>query len=242
MKKASVLLGFLGLISWAKPILAGSFSPPQGCKAFLTVQMLECSVSHHYTCEANAKGDQWRADFDAEGLFYLSRIDREAQWMESYNYNPPSKQFLDPDPVDAASFTQLLTGVDTFDFNLTKDSGEESRVTGFDQLTGQNVTIDGVNLKESNFSFYEIDLSGKLLRRAIGTEFVSPKWRTFFSGPSQWSFGDEDWIFVEDRPMKFLEPNDAGFSSNTPIFGCDAVMSQFSAPTQTMEALGHGKI
>ena len=103
-------------------------------------------------------------------------------------------------------------------------------------------TIDGVSLKETNFSFYETDRSGKLLRQAVGTEFISPKWRMFFSGPSKWNFGDDEWIAVEDRPIKFLEPSDNGFLSNKPLFGCNAVKAQFLIPTDTTEAQSHDNL
>ena len=242
MTDKTIILGFCVGLAGTGAALAGNFTPPLGCKAFLTVQTLECHVSHHYTCMGDAKGDQWRADFDAEGIFYLSRIDTEGQWLESQDFFSPSVQLLDANPVDPASFTELLSDVDSFDFNLTKDNGEETRVTGFDQLTGADLTIDGVSLKETNFSFYETDRSGKLLRQAVGTEFISPKWRMFFSGPSKWNFGDDEWIAVEDRPIKFLEPSDSGFLSNTPLFGCNAVKAQFLIPTDTTEAQSHDNL
>ena len=93
------------------------------------MQSRGCSVSIFYTCEADPKGDQWRADFGSEGQFYLSKIDSETQWIESYDIEPggamPARETLDANPEDPASFSELVaSGLDTFDFNLTKDSGE----------------------------------------------------------------------------------------------------------------------
>lgn len=43
----------LGLLA-ALPAEAGSFTPPEGCETFLTVQARGCRVSNHYRCEADA--------------------------------------------------------------------------------------------------------------------------------------------------------------------------------------------
>ena len=132
----------------AQSAMPGVFSPPPGCTGWLTVQSRGCRVSNHYRCEADAPGDQWRADFDQEGIFFVSRIDRETQWIESFDMFPTTRQILLPDPADPASFSTLLsTGIDTFDFGLAEDGGSQSAVRGFDRLTGRSVTIDGVTLE-----------------------------------------------------------------------------------------------
>ena len=172
---------------------AGSFTPPQGCTTTLTVQSRGCYVANYYTCEADPKGDQWRADFDQEGVFFLSRIDSETQWVESIELNPTVTQTLDPNPKDPASFSSLLaTGRDDFDFSLSKDNGEHSNVTGYDQLTGRTVTIDGVTLEETQYEYAETDDAGTLIRKSRGHEYISREWRRFFSGTSDWWDGT-DW-------------------------------------------------
>ena len=110
----------------AQSPVPGVFTPPEGCTGWLTVQSRGCRVSNHYRCEADAPGDQWRADFDQEGIFFVSRIDRETQWVESYDMFPTVRQTLDPNPADPASFSELLSaGMDTFDFGLTEDTGSQ---------------------------------------------------------------------------------------------------------------------
>ena len=74
-------------------------------------------------------------------MFFVSRIDAESQWIESYDLFPKVKQTLDPNPEDPASFSDLLGGIDTLAFNLTKDDGRQSRVRGFDKLTGFTVKV-----------------------------------------------------------------------------------------------------
>ena len=83
----------LPLLLLASPGLAGTFTPPESCTATLTVQGRGCFVSNYYTCTKDAPGDQWRADFDQEGMFYLSRIDSETQWVESYDLNPKAVSY-----------------------------------------------------------------------------------------------------------------------------------------------------
>ena len=90
------------------PAFAGSFKPPEGCEPFLTVQGRGCFVSNFYRCSADAPGDQWRSDFDQEGMFFTSRIDSETQWVESYDLNPTVRQTLDANPPDPASFSNLV--------------------------------------------------------------------------------------------------------------------------------------
>lgn len=205
---------------------AGSFTPPEGCETFLTVQSRGCRVSNHYRCTADQPGDQWRADFDQEGVFFLSRIDREAQWVESFELNPRLRQTLDSGAADPASFSALVEGGrDDFDFRLSKDDGQRSHVTGHDALTGKSFTIDGVALEQTEFEFTELDEQGNILRQSRGNEYVHPEWRLFFSGPSEW-FDGSDWLPVDGSPVQFVQPGEPGFAATQPIFECGALMSQ----------------
>ena len=216
------------ILSLALPLpalAAGTFTPPAGCTTWMTVQARACRVSHHYKCTADAPGDQWRADFDQDGMFFVSRIDAESQWIESYDLFPTVKQTLDANPEDPASFSDLLGGIDTFAFNLTKDDGRQSRVRGFDKLTGKTVVIDGVTLQQTEFEFEEQDVDGNLLRRSKGNEYVHPDWRSFFAGPSQWDGGDGQFLPIDGSPVQFVFPGEKGFSATDPLYECDAVLS-----------------
>lgn len=214
---------------WAGAAEASTFAPPEGCTAHLTVQARACRVSHYYTCTQDAAGDQWRADFDQEGIFFLSRIDREAQWVESIDLFPMVRQTLDPNPQDPASFSGLLeTGEDSFAFGLSKDDGVRSTVRGFDRLTGKTVTIDGVTLSETLFEFTETDAEGNVLRRSRGNEYIHPEWRLFFAGPSEWDNGG-DWLPVDGSPVRFIFPGEPGFLATEPLFDCDAILSSLPA-------------
>lgn len=233
--KALIALPFLFL---ASPVLAGSFVAPDGCTTYLTVQSRGCYVANYYTCEADPVGHKWRADFDQEGPFFLSRIDDETQWIESIELNPLVTQTLDANPQDPASFTNLTdSGRDDFVFELSKDNGEHSKVRGFDRLTGNTVTIDGVTLDETEFEYEETDDAGTILRRARGHEYINREWRMFFSGASEWDDGSGDWLPMEGSPMKFFRPGDKGFESTQPIFDCDAVISQLSKEGLTHDQL-----
>lgn len=221
----------LPLIFTAAPVFAGSFTAPAGCTAYLTVQAHGCYVANYYRCEADNPGDQWRADFDQEGAFYLSKIDRETQWIESYDLNPRVKQTLDPSPADPASFSDLLaTGYDSFVFSLTKDNGEQTNVRGFDKLTGKSVVIDGVTLPQTEFEYTETDGAGTVLRQARGKEYIHPDWRNFYSGSSEW-FDGTSWLPLEGTPVQFILPGEKGFAATQPIFDCDVVTS--SLPLQS---------
>ena len=204
---------------------ASTFTPPQGCTTWMTVQARACRVSQYYKCTGDAPGDQWRADFDQDGMFFVSRIDAETQWIESYDLFPKVKQTLDPSPEDPASFSDLLGGIDTFAFNLSKDDGRHTRVRGFDKLTGKSVVIDGITLQQTEFEFEEHDADGNLLRRSKGNEYVNPEWRNFFAGPSQWDGGDGQYVPIDGSPVQFVFPGEPGFASTEPLYECDAILS-----------------
>lgn len=220
----------LALATPAPAVAAGGFTPPEGCTTWMTVQSRACRVSNYYKCTQDPPGDQWRADFDQEGVFFLSRIDREAQWVESFDFNPTVRQTLDPGAEDPASFTELLGGTDTYVFNLTRDDGGQSRVKGFDRLTGKTVVIDGITLPETAFEYEERDPDGNLLRQARGNEYINPEWRTFFAGPSEWD-GGEGYVPINGSPVDFIFRGEPGFASTEPLYECDAVLSSLPHST-----------
>lgn len=231
-------IGGLALLLAAPVGASGSFAPPEGCTTFMTVQARACRVSNHYRCDRDAQGDQWRADFDQQGIYFISRIDAEAQWVESFDLFPTVRQTLDPNPEDPASFTDLLGGADSFAFGLTKDSGAQSRVRGFDRLTGRSVVIDGITLLETAYEFEETDLDGTLLRRARGNEYIHPEWRLFFAGPSEWD-GGTGYVPIDGSPVQFVFPGEPGFAATEPLFDCDAILSSFPAPARAGAAHDH---
>ena len=214
------------------PAAAGSFSPPEGCTTFMTVQARQCRVSNHYTCSADPAGDQWRADFDQQGPFFLSRINAEAEWVESFDLGETVvRQVLQPNPADPASFSELVgSGVDSFEFGLSRDNGEETNVRGFDRLTGRSFTIDGISLLETEFDFAETDLNGTILRQSRGNEYISTEMRLFFSGPSQWNGGDGNFLPTDGSPVEFIFPGEPGFAATEPLFDCDPLLTSFPIP------------
>jgi hypothetical protein len=212
---------FLALILPTAPALAGTWAAPEGCEAFMTVQSKSCRVSHYYTCAGDAPGDQWRVDMDQEGPFFFSRIDREGQWMQSID---DTVQVLDPAPADPASFSELVaSGLDTWDFSLSKNDGSGSRATGYDRLTGSTVVIDGITLSQTEMEFTEYNRDGSLLRRARGAEYLHPDWRLFFAGPGETDFGDGQWLPIDGSPVNFIFPGEEGFLSTQPMYDCDAL-------------------
>jgi hypothetical protein len=212
------------LIAPVAPVLAGTWGVPEGCEAFMTVQSKACRVSHYYKCSADAPGDQWRVDMDQEGPFFYSRIDHEAQWVESYD---PVKQVLDPAPADPASFSELLSsGIDTWDFTVSKADGSGNRAAGYDRLTGKTVQIDGITLSQTEVEFTEYDLAGNVTRRSRGTEYLHPDWRMFFAGPGETDLGDGQWLPIDGSPVEFIFPGEEGFLASQPKYDCDALTAE----------------
>lgn len=219
----------------AAPALAGTWNVPEGCEAFMTVQSKACRVSHYYRCQGDAPGDQWRVDMDQEGPFFYSRINHEAEWVESFD---PIRQTLDPNPADPASMTELIAeGMDTWSFSLSKADGSGSRAEGYDRLTGRSVVIDGVKLNETEVEFSEYDQAGNLMRQSRGNEYMHPDWRLFFAGPGETDLGDGIWRPIDGSPMEFIFPGEDGFLARQPKYDCDALTAEAARPmTESLPA------
>jgi len=232
-------LAAMAAVLLASPGLAGTFTPPQGCTPTMTVQMKGCTVSNHYTCEADTAGDKWRADFGQNGLYFKSRIDFETQWMETFQIDeePDIRTTIELPATDPANFSELVaTGNDTFSFSTITDTGVRENVTGFDHLTGRSVVIDGVTLLQTEYDAKATYDDGTVAWHSRGNEFIHPEWRLFLSGQGEWSGGDgEDFLPFNSTPMTFSFPGDPGFMATIPLFDCDVLMSSLPTPPSQPE-------
>ncbi len=204
------------------------FTPPEGCAGTLTVQQKSCTVSNHFTCERDPEGHRRRADFDEEGLTYAGRIDSETQWLESFRPGSDGTEVLEDDPVDRASFSELLeTGVDSYDFETVDPDGGRTRFAGADRLTGEEVEIDGVTLRETDFAIKMYDEAGGVLWESTGREYIHPELRIFLSGVGTTRLSDQEPVEEDGSPVEFVFPGEKGFMSARPKFGCGAVDAGF---------------
>ena len=207
----------------------GEFTLPAGCTAYVTVQKADCSVSHLFRCEADPEGYQRRVDLDETGLTYLGVIDSETQWIESFHASVSYSTYLAPGAADPASLTELIeTGRDGLDFQTRSDVIGLTRYVGEDRLTGETVTIDGVNLQRTAFDMTVFDEAGGVIEKIEGNEFIHPEWRTFLSGTR--TFTTPEGVVNEDgTPVKFIFPGEPGFLGSVPRQGCAPMLSR--APT-----------
>ncbi|QFT58080.1 hypothetical protein FIU94_04525 [Sulfitobacter sp. THAF37] len=208
------------------PAAAGTFTPPQGCTAFLTVQNRSCIVEHLWTCAADAPGLQWRGEIDRRGLVYVGQIDAEAQWIQSYFLISGEREALITPAADPASFSTLLqSGLDTYDFSLDTADGPH-RVVGFDRIAERDVTIDGERLLRTEYSIRKTRADGTMIYEAEGSEYVSETHGRFFSGTGDVTRPDETFSY-DSRPVDFIYPGQSGFLSDTPLYGCDALAASY---------------
>ncbi|PHP26867.1 hypothetical protein [Limimaricola cinnabarinus] len=232
----------LALLLCALPATAMAQAPrqvtlPEGCTATMTVQTANCSVSHHFTCEADPEGWRRRVDLDRDGVSYFGAIDHETQWIESVYPRADRREALAPDPADPASFTELAqTGADSFDFTTLSDQAGETRYVGFDVLTGETETIDGVELERTDYEVRATDAEGEVLWVSRGTEFIDRARRIFLSGTSEVT-GPEGSFTSDDSPVEFIFPDEPGFLSSHPKHGCGATMSK--APATPAKEIFH---
>ncbi len=224
MMKMSAAIALLA----ASPLAAQDFSLPAGCTAYLTIQGSDCTVTHHFTCERDEAGDKRRADLDEEGLSYVGRVNDEAEWVESFHVRSAHTERL-ARAADPMSMTELLAnGVDTWDFETDSAQIGVSRYVGMDRLTGETVTIDGVELLATEYSLTAYDGEGNEVWSSEGAEYVSRDWRMFLSGIS--TYDNSNGQFTSDNtPMEFIFPGEAGFLSLNPKHGCGVQMSMMEA-------------
>jgi len=206
------------------------YYPPNGCTGVFTVQNRGCVVNNIYTCAADQPGDSWRLMFDREGPVFLSKIDYETQWLESYDLFPARREILRQPADDPASLTELLeTGIDTYDFIQTSEQ-RVTRVVGFDRLTGDDVLIDGEALLGTEFSARYENSFGRDLE-VTGREYISVKHRRFISGITTLTWEGE----TEERdrtPVDFIYPGEPGFFSKTPLYDCEASLARLQTDTK----------
>ena len=188
----------------------------------MTVQSRSCLVSHYWSCEGE-RGHRWRLDVDAQGPVFISRIDAEAQWIESGDPKEERRSVTILPAEDPGSVTELLeTGVDSYDFVQRRPDGRVERIVGYDRITGDPVIIDGEELYPTEFQASFRDLNGRVIWEVRGQEYVSARFKRFFGGISQSE--DDGVVTRRDRsPVEFIEPGERGFLSNLPLYDCDLV-------------------
>lgn len=208
---------------------AGTFTPPKGCTAYLTVQMKSCEVSHYWTCAADPEGNHWIQSIDDEGPVFLQYLDSEFRWLQSYPQRSDISRALIPTETDANSLTELLqTRRDDFEFRQSVSRGGKQiaveHITGYDRLNGTRVTINGEPLLVTEFEIQVKSDNGRAAVRTTGNQFISERFGLFFQGRETETSGGETYHY-DDSPVLFIEPGEAGFLADRPEFGCDAIMS-----------------
>lgn len=204
-----------------------TFSLPAGCTAYVTVQSKDCSVDHHFTCEGDPEGHKQRVSLTEEGLVYIGSTNFESQWVGSFHPRTGHSERLGTNANDPASFSGLLeTGLDTFDFETLSDEIGTSRYVGQDRLTGKTVTIDGIDLQETEYNIRALAPDGTEMWRAEGNEYISSRWRSFFAGTGSVTTPSDSYE-KDDSPVEFIFPGEPGFLSANPKHGCGVLLSSF---------------
>lgn len=222
------IAGFAGFsLCLAGQSFAGNFTPPGGCNLEVTVQSRSCTVAQIYRCEDDPKGHQRSAIFDENGLTYHSRIDAETRWLESTDPDTGITDLLVEKAENHASFSTLLeTGRDEFDFWTESNTGERLHHVGYDELTGETVTIDGVKLEKTRFKLTTSSQSGEVLISREGQQFINRAMGRFFGGIESMN----DWTGTaqksNDSPVLFSFPGEKGFGETTPQFDCGEMLAQ----------------
>lgn len=222
-------LALLAALLIPLPGRAATFTPPQGCRLEVTVQNRGCSVGQYYRCAADPKGDQRSAIFSQDGLTHLSHIDAETRWVESQDPTSGLADMLVEDAPDHASFSTLVeTGRDDFDFWTQSSTGERLHHVGEDMLTGEKVTVDGVELEKTRFRLTTSSADGEVLITREGQQFINRAMGRFYGGIETQSDWTGERRETNDSPVLFSFPGEDGFGATTPQFDCDQLMTRIT--------------
>jgi len=227
----SAFLTVFGLYASALAAQDGprTFSLPEGCTAYLTVQSKDCTVDHHFTCEGDPEGHKQRVSLNEEGVTYIGSTNFESEWVGSFHPRTGHSERLGANPVDQASFTELTeTGLDTFDFETLSDEIGTTRYVGQDRLTGEIITIDGIDLEQTEYNIRALTPDGVEMWSARGNEYISRRWRSFFAGTGTVTT-PTDSFDKDDSPVEFIFLGEPGFLSANPKHGCGVQLSSFEA-------------
>ena len=160
-----------------------------------------------------------------DGPIFLSKIDSETQWLESYDLFPTRREVLVQPAPDPASLTELLeTGTDSYDFVQRSEDGP-TRVVGFDRLTGDEVVIDGEPLLVTEFQARHETTSGTILE-LTGNEYVSVRHRRFLGGTYSGT-GPNGSFESDGSPVDFIYPGEPGFFTKTPLYDCESSLARY---------------
>ena len=225
--RARGLVSMAAVVMLGAPVAAQTFEPPQGCEGVLTVQSKSCLVTHVWTCEEDAEDEQWIALFNRAGPFNIRKVDAEFRWLETYYAQDGKVETMVRPADDPPSLTELFeTQTDTYDFVIENNTDEPAeRVRGFDQLTGEEVVIDGEPLLATEFGYDIVLPDGTVSYSGAGEQYVSETHRLFFLGTS-WSQDDPDDV-MDATPVEFIYPGEQGFLAASPVYDCGSV------PTRT---------
>lgn len=240
MKAVGYMILIVALTAPVGGWAAGTFAPPPGCEAYVTVQHRGCEVSYHFRCAGDPPGDQWAVYADSEGPYFMSRIDAETRWVESFDPLTGEGDRLGGE-ADPASFTALLAqGRDAYEFNTIATSGaslgEARSYRGHDILTGGSVTIDDVALERTQFELIAQDASGQELWRRSGQQLIHRDWRIFFADREEFTnqFGDAESLL--ETPVEFDFPGDPGFLAAKPKYDCEMMMTNAAPGARVLRA------
>jgi hypothetical protein len=200
-----------------------TFQPPQGCTAFLTVQSAACTVSHHFTCEADPEGWQRRVDMDEEGIAYSGAIDARRSGS-----NPTTSSRATASSCARPRRPRLLhradhRGRDSFDFFTNSPEFGPHPLRGPGRLIGEDGDHRRRHARAHRIPDHRLCPDGSEAGAARATN-IQPRLALLPVGDSSIVVGDSS-RRPTTLPVEFIFPGETRLLSVNPKHGCGMMMS-----------------
>ena len=188
------------------------------CTTLAVIQNADCTVRRVAVCDNFPEGWQSVAIYGPTGPISLSTFNADGvpQSMGSGPGTPQTRLGDQPDPLELANV--FGSGIDTFEYQMERDDGSVTQISGKIRATGETVTIDGRVLQ------------GLLSRQTVGSgsgEAATLDISFFYDADLKLMITDSirnttTQEFVQHRsPVDFILPGEAGFEDYAPRFGCE---------------------
>lgn len=196
---------------------------PETCAPRLTVQAVDCTVTHYATCETDGGGGVMQVRFNGAGVRETQILDADNHPLRIFS-GAVDLAFDQTTPADRMSSSVLLSeGADGYAFTMSSARGPIRRMTFFgnDELIAEPFSANGFSFQKLRGRYVRtLHLNGGTVTIAVEAEQYVAETFGFFVPIKETQTQMSRKVMSDQTPVDFLKPGDAGFLSARPLY-CD---------------------